>query len=425
MPVPSNRGILHEAANPVFGERGDFITSPEISQVFGEACSPFPLRVWDNECLVSTWQLVAIWMLSQWINAGRPSSISLVELGPGRGTLMADILRVVSKFAGSQRPLKHIHLVETSLTMRELQKAKLKHDVLSAPSDYKMLIAHEFFDALPIHVLQKSETGWHEVMIASSDVISSKPAPDGTLPSTPPLALSPQSRLHRVLSPTPTATSSVLGASSPRFQQLPVGSRIEVSPAAFRIGRSIGELLTMKQPEDHSGGCALVIDYGGDHVYGDSFRVSPIFHHRHHTQTSAKAFKEHKLVDVFHLPGECDLTANVDFAFLKESLLALVCSTLPACSLMNTFTGTTYGPISQADFLERMGLHMRADALVRSAKMDERRGAIVDAARRLVDRTGMGNQYQVMGIHGGGSEADSTNVWPFMEVPQGPGGHTT
>ncbi|KAK2460941.1 hypothetical protein APHAL10511_007411 [Amanita phalloides] len=358
-------GYYTNPLNPVFGSRGDFITSPEISQVFGE--------------------LVGIWLLSRWASAGRPPVLRLIELGPGRGTLLDDVLRVMSQLTSQGSPLKHLHLIESSRAMRTLQERKLQsnveklgceiswHDTLEelqpSPGVFTMLIAHEFFDALPIHVLQKKETGWHEVMIGSEDVVRHS---DSDTQSA--------ARLRRVLSPTPSAASTLLASSSPRFKNLPLGSTIEVSPLSFKIARKIGAILASHGDSASSGGCALVIDYGGDKVYGDSFR----------------AFKDHRIVDVFHRPGECDLTANVDFAYIKEAISDLA---------------VVHGPLSQADFLERMGLSVRAGALARSAGTEGRRAAIRLSAKRLVDRTGMGVQYQVMGITSGGEE----EVWPFVK----------
>jgi len=165
-------------------------------------------------------------------------------------------------------------------------------EVQQNTEEYTMVVAHEFFDALPIHVLERTEQGWHEVLI--SDIPGHHPvnADDSPVPGS--------SRLRLVRSPSPTHTSTILGLSSSRFQTLPVGSRVEISYTAFKVARKIGELLG-------PGGCALIVDYGGEKTYGDSFR----------------AFKDHKIVDVFHRPGECDLTANVDFAYLKEAVTGL------------------------------------------------------------------------------------------------------
>ncbi|KAG2017723.1 hypothetical protein CC2G_007209 [Coprinopsis cinerea AmutBmut pab1-1] len=371
-------GYYMNPNNAVFGTSGDFITSPEISQVFGE--------------------LVGVWLVSQWADAGTPPAIRLVELGPGRGTLMDDILRIVKKFL-PEKALTGVHLVETSEALRSVQKAKLGekcdlhfhngiHEIPRNPSVYTMLVAHEFFDALPVHVVQKTEAGWNEVMIASNDSLSSSESS----PSQP--QTQKQGVLRRVLNPLPSPASTLLGNSSLRFRNLPIGSTIEVSPTSFRIAHQIGRLLSARgleekpldlveasQQETGVGGCGLVIDYGADHAFGDSFR----------------AFKEHKIVDVFHRPGECDITANVDFAYLKEAMTGLI---------------EPHGPITQADFLERMALQTRVEALVRNASSEERKKVILDAANRLVDRSGMGTQYKVLGITSS-PKSSSTGVWPF------------
>jgi len=127
----------------------------------------------------------------------------------------------------------------------------------------------------------------------------------------------------------------------------------------------------------------LIVDYGGAHFHGDSFR----------------AFKNHKLVDVFYQPGECDLTVNVDFAFLKEAV---------SDSLL------THGPISQACFLTRMGIDARVGAL-KSQASPERAVEIEKAAKRLTDLTGMGKQYQVMGFTSEAITGEDDGPWPFVK----------
>jgi len=110
-------------------------------------------------------------------------------------------------------------------------------------------------------------------------------------------------------------------------------------------------------------------------------------------------------VHVFHRPGECDLTANVDFAYLKEAVRGLA---------------NPHGPISQSMFLTRMGMHMRVEALKRAAKTQQRKNSIDKAASRLVDTLGMGNEYQVLGITSHGGHGDNARaaegVWPFMDI---------
>ncbi|KAJ7639431.1 S-adenosyl-L-methionine-dependent methyltransferase [Roridomyces roridus] len=347
-------GYYMNPKNPIFGSKGDFVTSPEITSLFGE--------------------LLGVWLMSQWMQ-GPQLPIRIVELGPGRGTLMQDVVRVVARFGKDK--LKSVHLVETSPTLRALQEARLEpeagkynctlgwHDSIGdiAPSaeEYTMVVAHEFFDALPFHTIQKTEQGWQEILIALAE------SSEETYP-----------RFRYVLSPQASAASTLLGFSSSRFKDMPVGSRIEVSPIAFKTMHAIGELIQGNSTE--SLGCGLVVDYGADRAFDQSFR----------------AFKKHEIADIFHEPGECDLTVNVDFAYLREA----VGDFGPAVP--------THGPISQAAFLEGMGLSMRVEA---AAQRSEDGGvAIREAAKRLVDPSGMGEEYKVLGIGGHASGA----VWPFV-----------
>ncbi|KAG1781736.1 S-adenosyl-L-methionine-dependent methyltransferase [Suillus placidus] len=376
-------GYYMKPEHVVFGTQGDFITSPEISQMFGE--------------------LVALWMIKQWMDTNGKVPFRVIELGPGRGTLMDDILRVLKQLPAARGKLKSIHLVESSATMRALQEGKLRkasqegtfeimwHDAIEEIEHeedvFTMLVAHEFFDALPVNVIERTQQGWNEVLIAPS----SDPSIKYTLPSSesvqnsdsPPQLHHTTSRWTRVLSPTPTASSTLLGLASPRFFSLPVGTRIEVSRASMNQARGIGKLINA-----HGGGCALVVDYGADKAFSDSLR----------------AFKQHKIVDIFCSPGECDVTTNVDFALLKESMADLV---------------STHGPISQRNFLTRMGIEIRAAALVRSSSSLERKKAIEDGASRLIDPLGMGEQYKVLGVVAKSRAEEGQDVgevWPFTVI---------
>ncbi|EIM90675.1 DUF185-domain-containing protein [Stereum hirsutum FP-91666 SS1] len=443
-------GYYMNPSNAVFGAQGDFITSPEISQVFGE--------------------LVGVWLLSQYLASGMGRKIRLVELGPGRGTLMDDILRTLSQFPASRSLLKQVHLVETSSALRVIQEQKLErwskpspqsnthtvniswHDSIDdIPSTegeveenvYTMLVAHEFFDALPVHLLEKTSQGWKEVLLTSlsdpvaqtrtvlrpsdlnldldttrSSLTSTTPSSVSTLSasSTPITGESTTSgskpRLRPVLSPEPSPVSTLLGSSSPRFASLPIGSRIEVCAAGFQVARKLAGLAGGVVPASSAAaagdsvgkvdgggkrGCGLIVDYGDEKVFGASFR----------------AFKDHKIVDPLLTPGQCDLTANVDFAYLKEAMKG---------------TGVrTLGSITQSTFLTRMGLDIRLNALKQRAPK-ERADVIEGAAKRLVDKMGMGKEYRVLGIvadglgggekegsDGGGGEGEGEGaVWPFV-----------
>ncbi|KAJ7112003.1 DUF185-domain-containing protein [Mycena epipterygia] len=372
-------GYYMNPKNPIFGATGDFVTSPEISSVFGE--------------------LLGVWLMTQW-NHSSKRRIRIIELGPGRGTLMHDVLRVAAHF-GKDR-LAGVHLVETSPALRALQETKLSpsaqkygcklqwHDSIDqiSPSskEYTMVIAHEFFDALPFHLIEKTEEGWQEILIALAETGGVKEIDTALPESTGALsesgAAEPYPRFRYVLSPRPTAASMLLGLSSARFRDLGIGSRLEVSPVAFRTMRAIGELIHGKQPPDSqdSRGCGLIVDYGANKAFDQSFR----------------AFQKHEIVDVFHAPGDCDLTANVDFAYLTESVQDLV---------------PTRGPIPQSAFLHGMGLEPYIEAAVAGTKSSQRKAAIREAGRRLVDPRGMGREYMVLGI--GGQVNDEGKVYPF------------
>ena len=140
-----------------------------------------------------------------------------------------------------------------------------------------------------------------------------------------------------------------------------------------------------------------------------------------------QAFKDHKIVDPFYRPGQCDLTVNVDFAYLKEAsadLGQMTCYLKCATQISDIscrHVATHHGPLSQAIFLHRMGLQPRLDALKAAAKDEERRKQIDQAAKRLVDPTGMGTQYQVMGMTGKTKKVlTDEERWPFIEAVQHP-----
>ncbi|CAD6588103.1 MAG: hypothetical protein TREMPRED_004934 [Tremellales sp. Tagirdzhanova-0007] len=327
----------------VFGQKGDFITSPEISQVFGE--------------------LVAVWLLTRYLDAGSPERVRLVELGPGRGTLMDDVLRTLLRFPTIQHSIRSIQLVENSEKMRVLQHDQLskyrengielmwtdKIDEMQPSQDYTMLVAHEYFDVMPINLFEVGERY--------------------TLPTQ-----SSPSGLRLALARDATPLSTALPTTSRRFANLAVGTRIEVAQESWKVMRKVGELLS----SNGGGGVGIVVDYGGDRTFGSSFR----------------AFRDHKIVDVFEEPGSADLTANVDFAYLREAISDLA---------------TPLGPIPQSRFLLSLGLQPRLDKLVSSASSEERRIDIEKGAQRLVDPLGMGAQYQIMGI----VSTTKEEVYPF------------
>ncbi|XP_030800835.1 protein arginine methyltransferase NDUFAF7, mitochondrial isoform X2 [Camarhynchus parvulus] len=232
------------------GESGDFITSPEISQVFGE--------------------LIGIWYISEWMAMGKPSTFQLVELGPGRGTLTEDILRVFKQLASVLSKCDvSVHLVEVSPKLSEIQAVMLTggkvqpspedesaymkgisktgipifwyRDIQDVPPGYSFYLAHEFFDALPIHKFQRTEKGWREVLV---DI-------DPEVPD----------QLRFVLSPSRTpATQNFIQPEETR-------DHVEVCPEAGVIVQRLASRI------EKDGGAALVADYGHDGTKTDTFRV--------------------------------------------------------------------------------------------------------------------------------------------------------
>ena len=276
------------ATRDPLGAGGDFITAPEISQMFGE--------------------LLGAWCADLWVRAGKPQ-IRYVELGPGRGTLAADALRAMAS-AGLRPP---VHFVETSPVLRALQTervpdAHVHDDVGSLPDDCPLLvIANEFFDALPVYQLVKASDGWRERRVACQDVIflpvAGKLVPETLIPE--------------------------------NLQTAPAGSIIESSPASVAIARALAARV-VKQ-----GGAALIVDYGYDGpAIGETLQ----------------AVKGHGFANPFEAPGEHDLTAHVDFT---------------ALAAIATLGGARVrGPVPQGDFLGSLGIAERAAMLAR-ANRDE------------------------------------------------------
>jgi SAM-dependent MidA family methyltransferase len=309
--------------NPL-GARGDFITAPEISQMFGE--------------------LIGLWMVAVWKQMGAPDAIRIVELGPGRGTLMNDALRAAQVMPGFRDALS-LHLVEISPVLRAQQERTLVALPISVtwhasldevPKDAVVIVANEFFDALPINQAVKIDGGWHERQIGID--------PNGKLAFT--VAREPLPHFERLL--------------PPAVREAPAQSIFEwrADAVAMDIGRRIA----------HDGGAALVIDYG-------------------HAESAAgetlQAVGQHAYADPLTAPGAIDLTAHVDFQALARAVGAM--------------GPNAFGPIEQSEFLRWLGIETRAAALKAKAA-SHAVGADIDAAlARLIGRgrTGMGALFKV------------------------------
>lgn len=271
------------ATRDPLGAAGDFVTAPEISQMFGE--------------------IIGLWLADLWDRAGRPAA-SYAELGPGRGTLARDALRAMAR-AGLAPP---VHLVETSATLRAAQASiapppVFHDDVTTLPQDGPLLVvANEFFDALPVYQLVRDAAGWRERVVACQDTlflpVAGKLVPDAVVPED--------------------------------LFDAPSGSIIESCPAAVAIVRAMTQRLVRQ------GGAMLIIDYG---------HVGPAL------GETLQAVRGHAPANPFDAPGEQDLTAHVDFGTLA--------------AMARLHGGKVSGPVAQGDFLGVLGLAERASALAR------------------------------------------------------------
>ncbi|KAI9207324.1 S-adenosyl-L-methionine-dependent methyltransferase [Polychytrium aggregatum] len=344
----------------VFGVQGDFTTSPEISQMFGE--------------------LVGVWFITQYQALNGPDKIQLVELGPGRGTLMSDILRTLETFPFLHNKIEAIHLVEASPHLKRVQAKALTGQTMES-SDFKslktpsgvevfwhenfenvpggrcsMFIAHEFFDAMPIYKFEMTEHGWREIMV---DIDESDSSPYHL-------------RFIRAPSNTKAAATMIQGERYANYKQ---GERIEIAPESWGFAKQIGERIKA------DGGAALVVDYGRNHILGDSLR----------------GIRKHKFTHVFEQPGDCDLSADVDFSFVADAVQA---------------SGShAHGPITQGTFLRAMGIGTRLQELLKVAQTQDKRKEMVQSFERLVGPLGMGRVYKFLAITGS-SEAP----YPFLGV---------
>jgi NADH dehydrogenase [ubiquinone] 1 alpha subcomplex assembly factor 7 len=309
------------ARGDVFGRGGDFITAPEISQAFGE--------------------LIGLWCAVTWQQMGRPASFKLIECGPGRGTLMADVLRAAKNVAGFI-PAAEIHLVERSPALRDKQRAILQdhkvawhNDLNSVPHGPQIIIGNEFLDALPIRQFQRTANGWAERVIKADAsgalMFATKPTENAPVPI--PLA----------------ATAEV-------------GAIFERSDAVTAMTKIMSERITVH------GGAALLIDYG---------------HAASALGETLQAVKGHKYAQVLAAPGEADVTAHVDFGHVKTTARAAEAS--------------VFGPVEQGLWLKRLGIGVRQVQLAKD-KTPEAARAIEQGIRRLIEPHGLGVLFKVMAL---------------------------
>ncbi|WP_243457277.1 class I SAM-dependent methyltransferase [Parasphingorhabdus cellanae] len=288
IPLSEYMGVANAAyyatKDPI-GEDGDFVTAPEISQMFGE--------------------LVGIWLSDLWMRKAKPDNSHYIELGPGRGTLASDALRTMAKFGCKPQ----IHFVETSPALKTKQaalhnSAAWHKTIDSLPTDGPlMIVANEFFDALPVEQFISTQAGWRRQMVA-------------------------RERNKFIAIPgTTTIENQVLKSSA----GLPAGTILESSPASVEI---LGDLSNRVAKQ---GGAILIIDYGYDHPG---------------TGSTLQAVKNHLPISPFDSPGTSDLTAHVNFHSLGN--------------IAKTRLLSVHGPTEQGQWLKTLGIDQRAKKLAES-----------------------------------------------------------
>jgi NADH dehydrogenase [ubiquinone] 1 alpha subcomplex assembly factor 7 len=320
------------------GREGDFTTAPEVSQMFGE--------------------LLGLWAASVWKAIGSPPVLRLTELGPGRGTMMADAMRAMRVLPPLYQALS-IHLVEVNPVLRKKQQATLSgsrdvswHDTIDdVPDGPAIIFANEYFDVLPIHQAVKRETGWHERIVEVDD--------SGKLAFG--VAAEPIPRFEVLLSPLVRAA--------------PLGAVFEWRPDA--------EIMKITSRVRDQDGAALIIDYG--HVRSD---VGDTF----------QAIARHTFADPLKNPGQADVTAHVDFQALARAA--------------DDLGARVHGPVTQGEFLTRLGIETRAMTLMAKATAEIAED-IAGAMQRLVGggRGGMGQMFKVLAV----SEPNLTSLAGFAD----------
>lgn len=306
-----------------FGATGDFITAPEISQMFGE--------------------LIGLWCVDYWIKLGSPQNFNLVELGPGSGRLMQDALRAtrsLPEFLSSA----NICLVENSLNLRKTQRDNLgahnitwHENIEDVPGGPMILIANEFFDALPVQQFIKGENGWLKRHVGLD------------------------------------------GHNNLEFVDLDCSTNMLPDFCGAHDKADIGEIVEINQTSEHivdgisnrimtDGGAALIIDYGpATSAIGDSLQ----------------AVRDQKYSDPLDIPGAADITAHVDFEQLSKAASDCGCR--------------VQGPTSQGRFLERLGIEPRA-AILQSKASDDQKREIAGAFKRLVSSEEMGTLFKAIAL---------------------------
>ena len=389
----------YQHQNEKIGTHGDFITSPEITQLFGE--------------------MIAIWCISVWQSLGSPKAINIVELGPGKGTMMQDIIRIASQFNDFKSSI-NIHLVELSPTMRAKQREALGCNKIEVtpnndnkvdtsitkdgipvtwysfldqvPKDGDtpfLILGHEFLDAFPVHQFAYTKFGWREKLVDIDDSDDSKYhfrivlSPNET-PAIKTILGDKQHKKNDMKvdikrdqkdiledlkrdksndNNNDDNNSSILKSYTGYHPELKEGDEIEISPLSLATVEDIARIISKNN------GAALIMDYGENFTQGDSIR----------------AFKKHTQVHFLSEPGKVDITTDVDFK---------------ACSISAKKKKVqVFGATQQGEFLMRMGIVERLEQLFAlDSTTDEQANQLMEAMKRLVTDEAMGKRFKVLGI---------------------------
>ena len=320
-------------ARQSIGADGDFITAPEVSQIFGE--------------------LIGAWMVQTWLELGSPKEFALIELGPGRGVLMEDALRTAALRPEFLNAASLI-FVEASGRLRHEQRQRLKafssrlawaDDLQQAfekapPGAPIILIANEFFDCLPIRQFQRTGDGWRERMITICDK---------------------QERLVFTTAPTPPAPAIVIAPSDGHDEDAPQeGTIFELCADGTAHIEAIARKITAQK------GRALIIDYGRQKSgFGETLQ----------------AVRAHQFWPVLSAPGLADITAHVDFETLAGAAVEMGAG--------------VYGPLAQGTFLQNLGLGMRLERIC-AGKSAAEQAALHTGAHRIAAPSQMGELFKAL-----------------------------
>jgi NADH dehydrogenase [ubiquinone] 1 alpha subcomplex assembly factor 7 len=318
--------------NKPFGVNGDFITSPEISQLFGE--------------------LIGIWCAYTWQQLGSPDDIKLIELGPGTGILMSDLLRATKNIKGFHKSIS-IHFVEISPILKASQQKILKkfpdisanwHDnLIDIPYGPSIIIANEFFDALPINQYIKIYNEWHE------NIVTAFPGSE---------------ELCFASIPVHSKLNNFLNSEYPYARNR---ANVEMCLPAIKVTQEICERFKQNP------GAALIVDYGYDYEHKIRKHFSP----------TLQAVKNHRFHPILSDIGNADITSHVDFHAIREAVQARECN--------------FFGTVSQRKLLLELGIEIRADLLIKSGS-NEQANEIMLAVDRLISPGQMGELFKVVAI---------------------------